>query len=257
MVKPKKHLGQHFLHDTNIAAKIVSRLSAEADTIVEIGAGTGILTGMLWEQYGEKLVVVEVDAESVRHLQQLFPDLNDRLLHADILQTRLDTIGKGKIAVIGNFPYNISSQIFFHLLKYRHQIEEVVCMIQKEVAERLSASAGNKTYGILSVLLQAWFDIEYCFTVNEQVFSPPPKVKSAVIRLKRNQTNALDCNETHFHSLVKKAFNQRRKTLRNSLREWLHPDIINDVVFNKRPEQLSVQQFVNLSKRIEQNPRQT
>lgn len=251
MVKPKKHLGQHFLHDTNIAAKIVGHLSTEVDTIVEIGAGTGILTGMLWEQYGEKLVVVEVDAESIRYLQQLFPDLSDRLLHADILQTRLDTIGKGKMAVIGNFPYNISSQIFFHLLQYRHQIEEVVCMVQKEVAERLAASAGNKTYGILSVLLQAWFDIDYCFTVNEQVFTPPPKVKSAVIRLKRNHTTALDCNELYFHRLVKKAFNQRRKTLRNSLREWLHPDIMDEVILNKRPEQLSIQQFVSLTALVE------
>ncbi len=257
MVNPKKYLGQHFLHDTNIAAKIVGRLSSEADTILEIGAGTGILTGLLRERYGNKLLVVEIDAESVEHLQMIFPDLGERLLHADILQTNLDALGKGRMAVIGNFPYNISSQIFFHLLKFRPQIEEVVCMVQKEVAERLSASAGNKTYGILSVLLQAWFDIEYCFTVNEQVFTPPPKVKSAVIRLKRNPISELDCNEDHFRRIVKKAFNQRRKTLRNSLREWLSPDIIDEVIFNKRPEQLSVEEFVSLSKLIEQNPRHT
>jgi 16S rRNA (adenine1518-N6/adenine1519-N6)-dimethyltransferase len=250
MVKPKKHLGQHFLTDKNIAEKIVRQLSGKYSAIVEVGAGTGVLTSILIDRLGYKLHVVEIDEESVAYLQAHYPALDNNLLHADFLKTDLSQFATNEIAIIGNFPYNISSQIFFHVLDFKHQVAEVVCMIQKEVAQRIAAPPGSKTYGILSVLLQAWYDIEYCFTVNEQVFFPPPKVKSAVIRLKRNKHVSLGCDEDVFQQVVKKAFNQRRKTLRNGLREIVAPALLSDPIFNRRAEQLAVDEFVWITRLI-------
>ena len=248
MVRPKKALGQHFLVDLNIARNIVNALSTDHDVVIEVGAGMGVLTQYLIENQLEKLQVVEIDKESVEFLKKKFPELEGHLVLGDFL--KYDMTG-GDVAVIGNFPYNISSQIFFQILKYRNNVSECVGMIQKEVAERIAAAPGSKTYGILSVLLQAWYDIEYLFTVHENVFNPPPKVKSAVIRLKRNNVKELGCDEKLFVTVVKQAFNQRRKTLRNSLRSMIPADIIGNEIFNKRPEQLSVQEFVELTRYFE------
>lgn len=271
-VRPKKALGQHFLVDLNIARKIVDSLSDDHDTVIEVGAGMGVLTQYLIENQLEKLQVVEIDKESVEFLMKKFPQLEGHLTLGDFLKQDLSSfrpepIGGAEkspaiegdpstalgmtgndVGVIGNFPYNISSQIFFQILKYRDNVSECVGMIQKEVAERIAAGPGSKTYGILSVLLQAWYDIEYLFTVHENVFNPPPKVKSAVIRLKRNNVKKLDCDEKLFVTVVKQAFNQRRKTLRNSLRSMIPAEIIDNEIFNKRPEQLSVAEFVELVK---------
>ena len=250
LVRPKKSLGQHFLTDLNIARKIVDAMSDDVNVIVEVGAGMGVLTQYIIEDNLEKLRVVEIDTESVEYLKNAYPQLDDHLIHGDFLKTDLSKFASDKIGVIGNFPYNISSQIFFQVLKYRNQVDEVVGMIQKEVAERIAAGPGSKTYGILSVLLQAWYDIEYLFTVHENVFNPPPKVKSAVIKMRRNNVTQLDCDEKIFVMVVKQAFNQRRKTLRNSLRSMIPQEIIQDEIFNKRPEQLSVAEFVELTKML-------
>ncbi|MDD2278106.1 MAG: 16S rRNA (adenine(1518)-N(6)/adenine(1519)-N(6))-dimethyltransferase RsmA [Bacteroidales bacterium] len=251
-VRPKKQLGQHFLNDKNIAQRIVSSLDASsADAVLEIGPGMGVLTEMLLERFGEKLFAAEVDIESIEYLSESLPLLKDRLLHADFLSYQLDNISSGKIAIIGNFPYNISSQIFFKVIENRDSVTEVVGMVQREVGLRICEPPGSKTYGILSVLLQAYFDIQYLFTVSEGVFTPPPKVKSAVIRLTRNNIGKLSCNEKLFHKVVKAGFNQRRKMLRNSIRsvfgdiKEVHP------LFDKRPEQLSVAEFVELTNHIE------
>ena len=247
-VRPKKALGQHFLVDLNIARNIVGALSTDHDVVIEVGAGMGVLTQYLIENQLDKLQVVEIDSESVEFLKKKFPELEGHLVHGDFLKYDISQLSfRPDVAVIGNFPYNISSQIFFHILKYRNNVSECVGMIQKEVAERIAAKPGSKTYGILSVLLQAWYDIEYLFTVNENVFNPPPKVKSAVIRLKRNNVKELGCDEKLFVTVVKQAFNQRRKTLRNSLRSLIPAEIIENEIFNKRPEQLSVQEFVELT----------
>ena len=243
LVRPKKALGQHFLVDLNIARNIVNALGTDHDVVIEVGAGMGVLTQYLIENQLDKLQVVEIDTESVEFLKNKFPMLEGHLVHGDFLKY---DIGGANAAVIGNFPYNISSQIFFQILKYRNNVSECVGMIQKEVAERIAAGPGSKTYGILSVLLQAWYDIEYLFTVHENVFNPPPKVKSAVIRLKRNNVKELGCDEKMFVTVVKQAFNQRRKTLRNSLRSLIPSEIIDNEIFNKRPEQLSVAEFVEL-----------
>ena len=281
IVRPKKALGQHFLVDLNIARKIVDALSADHDVVIEVGAGMGVLTQYLIENQLEKLQVVEIDKESVEFLKKKFPELEGHLTLGDFLKydisqlsfrakrsevekspansdeiSPLPAVGRNDgldVAVIGNFPYNISSQIFFQILKYRNNVSECVGMIQKEVAERLAAGPGSKTYGILSVLLQAWYDIEYLFTVNENVFNPPPKVKSAVIRLKRNNVKELECDEKLFVKVVKQAFNQRRKTLRNSLRSLIPAEIIDNEIFNKRPEQLSVAEFVDIVRHFERN----
>ena len=245
LVRPKKALGQHFLVDLNIARNIVNALGTDHDVVIEVGAGMGVLTQYLIENQLDKLQVVEIDKESVEFLKKKFPELEGHLVLGDFL--KYDMTG-GDVAVIGNFPYNISSQIFFQILKYRNNVSECVGMIQKEVAERIAAGPGSKTYGILSVLLQAWYDIEYLFTVHENVFNPPPKVKSAVIRLKRNNVKELGCDEKLFVTVVKQAFNQRRKTLRNSLRSMIPAEIIDNEIFNKRPEQLSVAEFVELTK---------
>jgi len=247
LVRPKKALGQHFLVDLNIARNIVNALGTDHDVVIEVGAGMGVLTQYLIENQLDKLQVVEIDSESVEFLKNKFPMLEGHLVHGDFLKYEMAT---GDIGVIGNFPYNISSQIFFQILKYRNNVSECVGMIQKEVAERIAAGPGSKTYGILSVLLQAWYDIEYLFTVHENVFNPPPKVKSAVIRLKRNNVKELGCDEKMFVAVVKQAFNQRRKTLRNSLRSLIPAEIIDNEIFNKRPEQLSVAEFVNLVRQL-------
>ncbi len=254
MVKPKKHLGQHFLTDGNIARKIVECLISDTSFIVEIGPGTGVLTKPILDSSlsFSKLKLIEIDGESVEYLNSNFEDSRLEVYEGDFLKMKPGEDLPDHFSVIGNFPYNISSQIFFKVLDYRNSIPEVVCMIQKEVAERIASPPGSKTYGILSVLLQAWYDIKYCFTVNENVFYPPPKVKSAVIRLSRNSTTELGCNEKLFINIVKTCFNHRRKTIRNTLKAIL-PDINQDDhrYFSMRPEQLSVNDFIELSTVVE------
>lgn len=254
MVRPKKSLGQHFLTDNNIASKIVDQLSHTLNAVVEVGAGTGVLTQFLIPKLGERLHIIEIDTESIEYLQEHYPALGNRLIHGDFLRSDLRQFANDNIGIIGNFPYNISSQIFFHVLEHKDSVVEVVGMVQKEMAERMAAKEGSKTYGILSVLMQAWYDIEYLFTVHENVFNPPPKVKSAVIKMRRNQVRDLGCDERLFITIVKQAFNQRRKTMRNSLRSLLNDDIINDEIFNKRPEQLSVSAFIELTRKIQGLP---
>ena len=249
-VRPKKALGQHFLTDQNIAQRIVEQLSPDVESVIEVGAGTGVLTQYMVNDILGKFYVIEIDKESIAYLQKHFPMLGERLIEGDFLRTDLSQFWQSNMAIIGNFPYNISSQIFFQVLKYKEQVVEVVGMVQKEMAERMAAKEGSKTYGILSVLMQAWYDIEYLFTVHENVFNPPPKVKSAVIKMRRNAVTDLGCDEKLFVSIVKQAFNQRRKTMRNSLRPMLSPEIIENEVFNKRPEQLSVQEFIELTNLI-------
>lgn len=258
-VRPKKHLGQHFLVDQNIALKIVAQLTLPGGVqdVLEIGPGMGVLTQYLLQHPEYRTTVVDIDRESIAYLQQHFPQLGNRIISADFLKTDLSTLFPGKFAIIGNFPYNISSQIFFKVLEHRDVVPEVVCMIQKEVAERIAAPPGSKTYGILSVLLQAFYTIDYKFTVGEKVFNPPPKVKSAVISLVRNQVERLACDEKLFQQVVKLSFGTRRKTLRNSLRSYnLPPEVQAQPVFDKRAEQLSVQDFVELTQLIEQNIKQ-
>jgi 16S rRNA (adenine1518-N6/adenine1519-N6)-dimethyltransferase len=249
IVKPKKNLGQHFLKDQNIARKIVDNLGTTTPDVLEVGPGMGVLTQYLLQRPELKVHVVEIDRESVQYLQLNFPELKENIFAEDFLKFDITSFFPGNFSVIGNFPYNISSQIFFRLLEFRQRIPEVVGMIQKEVAERISAGPGSKTYGIMSVLLQAFYNIEYLFTVSEQVFIPPPKVKSAVIKLVRNQVTTLPCNETLFFRVVKTAFNQRRKMLRNSLKGM--SDIIPADFAEKRPEQLSVANFIELTRSIE------
>lgn len=248
-VAPKKHLGQHFLTDENIARKIVDSLS-DANNVLEIGPGTGVLTKHLTGKI-QNLKLIEVDRESVDYLKTAFPELSSNIFHRDFLKTDLSEIFDDEFAVIGNFPYNISSQIFFSIIHHRHLVPEVVGMIQKEVAERLAAPPGNKTYGILTVILGAFYNIEYLFTVNEKVFNPPPKVKSAVIRLTRKENYSLDCDEELFAKVVKTAFNQRRKTLRNSLKSIMPADFDKTAeIFSKRPEQLNLKDFITLTQLI-------
>ena len=249
-VRPKKALGQHFLTDQNIAKKIVDQLSPDLETIIEVGAGTGVLTQYMVNDILDKFYVIEIDRESIEYLKQHYPSLGDHLIQGDFLKADLSQYGQRNMAIIGNFPYNISSQIFFQVLKYKEQVAEVVGMVQKEMAERMAAKEGSKTYGILSVLMQAWYDIDYLFTVHENVFNPPPKVKSAVIKMRRNAVTDLGCDEKLFVTIVKQAFNQRRKTMRNSLRALLSADIIDNEVFDKRPEQLSVKEFIELTNLI-------
>ena len=278
-VRPKKGLGQHFLTDQTIARNIVEALKGTGDgafDTLEIGPGMGVLTQYLLTRSDVRLKVMEIDNESVRYLLEKWPQLSPVLYEADFLKSNLSKLFPGKFSIIGNFPYNISSQIFFKVLDYKEQIPEVVCMIQKEVAERIAAPPGSKTYGILSVLLQAWYDIEYLFTVGEGAFIPPPKVKSAVIRLKRNDRIELGCDEILFKSVVKTAFNQRRKRLRNSLKPLianfvaetqLSPDAstpsskrstgkqasTDSIPFAEaRPEQLSVEEFITLTQALQQ-----
>jgi 16S rRNA (adenine1518-N6/adenine1519-N6)-dimethyltransferase len=251
-VKAKKYLGQHFLRDREIAYNIASALQVDAETnVLEIGPGTGVLTQFLLSNPKINLTAVELDAESVIYLKQHYPSL--KVIEADFLKIDLKKFFSGKFCIIGNLPYNISSQIFFKILEHKDLIPCTVCMIQKEVAERMAARHGNKTYGILSVLMQAFYTIDYLFTVHEHVFDPPPKVKSAVIRLTRNNVNKLGCNETLFKTVVKTAFNQRRKTMRNSLSSLVpkNNSVYSEPIFNLRPEQLSVNEFVDLTNLVE------
>ena len=249
LVKPKKALGQHFLKDLQIAQRIADTLDTfKSLPVLEIGPGMGVLTQFLLEA-GHDLTVVELDMESVDYLNQNFPDLKGRIIAEDFLKLDLSKLFPGQFCVIGNYPYNISSQIFFKVLDYKDQIPCCSGMLQKEVAERLAAGPGSKTYGILSVLLQAWYDVEYLFTVSEKVFDPPPKVKSAVLKMTRNDRKELGCDEKLFKTVVKTSFNQRRKTLRNSMKPLLGKDCPDYAlpIFDKRPEQLSVEQFVELT----------
>lgn len=251
-VRAKKHLGQHFLTDLNIAKKIVAGLlNDNVDNVLEIGPGMGVLTQFLLKDKRFTTSVVEIDDESVEYLNKHFPELEGRIINEDFLKYDISQLFDTKFSIIGNFPYNISSQIFFKVLENRDLIPEVVCMIQKEVAERMSAGPGSKTYGILSVLLQAFYKIEYLFTVGEKVFDPPPRVKSGVIRFTRNERQQLDCDEKLFFRVVKTGFNQRRKTLRNSLRPILGELKLDDAIMTKRPEQLSVEEFVYLTNLVD------
>lgn len=249
-IPPKKALGQHFLKDENIARKIIKSLSYENKNIIEIGPGTGVLSKYLLNDESLHVYLIEKDKQATDYLQQTFADKKKRIIREDFLEARLTDIFPKSFCIIGNFPYNISSQIFFKVLQYRNQVTEVVGMIQKEVADRISSPPGNKTYGILSVLLQAYYHIEVLFTVSEKVFYPPPKVKSAVIRLIRNQDLTLACNESLFFTIVKAAFNQRRKTLRNSLKAFITDQVLPQPLLAKRPEELSVDQFVELTNLI-------
>ena len=251
-VRAKKHLGQHFLKDRRIAAAIVDALKAEGcDTVIEVGPGMGVLTGFLAERNLPAFRVVELDRESVDYLKQNL-DAQTEIIEGDFLTLDLQPLGD-RIAVIGNFPYNISSQIFFRILENRHLVTEVVGMVQKEVAERICSGPGSRVYGILSVLLGAWFDMEYLFTVSEHVFSPPPKVKSAVIRLTRNNVERLGCDERLFVTVVKRCFNQRRKMIRNPVRELVRPDAGEMPLLSLRAEQLSVSQFTELTNWVAAN----
>ncbi len=248
-VRPKKSLGQHFLKDENIARKIVGSLPAGPAEILEVGPGMGVLTKYLIEDPEKSCYFIDTDLESINYLADKFPGHSSRFIHADFLKFDLKTLFPGGFMIIGNFPYNISSQILFKALEHRQEVGTIVGMIQKEVAERLASPPGSKKYGILSVLLQAFYSIEYLFTVNETVFIPPPKVKSAVIRLTRNQVSDLGCDEALFFRLVKTAFNQRRKTLRNSLKTFYINYEKYDLAHlaGKRAEELSVDDFVALT----------
>ncbi len=251
-VKPKKSLGQHFLANREIARRISDALLVADGTVMnvlEVGCGTGALTQHLLQRSDILLKGIEIDGESIAYLRENLPAIMPRLYEADFLKSDLRKIfPEGDFCVIGNFPYNISSQIFFKILEYKDDVPQVVGMLQKEVAERLSSGPGNKSYGILSVLLQAWYDIEYLFTVGENEFIPPPKVKSAVIRLRRNGRTELGCDESRFKQIVKAAFNQRRKTLRNSLKAiWVE---VPERYAGLRPEQMSVEDFIDLTKMI-------
>ena len=250
-VRAKKALGQHFLTDANIARRIADALSAGGD-VLEVGCGTGMLTQFLLERRDITLYGVEVDGESIACLHRRFPDFAPRLYGEDFLRMPLREMFPDGVKVIGNFPYNISSQIFFKILECRDLVPESVGMVQKEVAVRLAEPPGSRDYGILSVLLQAWYDIEYLFTVHEHVFAPPPKVKSAVIRLRRNGVRELGCDEALFVRVVKAAFSQRRKMLQHHLRHVFgdfggaeHP------WFTRRAETLSVTEFVELTRWVE------
>ena len=265
-VRAKKSLGQHFLTDLSIAEKVACSLrpdNAGAENpadVLEIGPGMGVLSQFLMKRDDIRMKMVEIDRESVDYLLVNFPQSSGSVILADFLKIDPGRFFCGDFCVIGNFPYNISSQIFFRILDFKDRIPQVVCMIQKEVAERIAEKPGTKTYGILSVLLQAWYDIEYLFTVGEGAFNPPPKVKSAVIRLRRNARKDLGCDESLFKTIVKTSFNQRRKTLRNSLKplvaamaekNGLSPDqtaqFVSDPVFDLRPERLGVEDFIALT----------
>ena len=249
-VRAKKFLGQHFLKDLSVAQRIADTIAE--GRVLEIGPGMGVLTQYLLKNPNLQTTAIEIDRESVAYLKEWYPELY--LIEGDFLKLDLSVIyPDGEFCVIGNYPYNISSQIFFRVLDHKDRIPICSGMIQKEVAERIASKPGKKAYGILSVLLQAYYDIEYLFTVDEHVFNPPPKVKSAVIRMTRNNRQGLGCDETLFKNVVKTAFNQRRKQMRNSLMGLVGKDnsILNDPIFTKRPEQLSVDEFISLTQLIQ------
>jgi len=250
-VTPKKHLGQHFLTDSTISSKIAESIKGHQDYthLLEIGPGTGALTDFLLKKEF-KITAIEIDTESIPFLNARYTG-NEKLtvIHGDFLETDLDKIEAGKLGITGNFPYNISSQIFFHILEYRDKIPEVVCMLQKEVAERM---VGEKDNGILTILLHAWYNVEYLFTVPQYVFDPPPKVMSAVIRFTRNERTTLGCDEKRFKALIKVAYHNRRKTLRNNLKSLNLPaEYLASEYFTKRAEELGVDEFVRLTNEID------
>ncbi len=252
-VKAKKHLGQHFLKDESIAKAIADTLNLEGyDNVLEIGPGMGVLTKYLLKK-PTNVFVIEIDSESVTYLDENYPKLKDKIISKDFLKYNINEIFEGKqFAIIGNFPYNISTQIVFKCLEMRSQVPEFAGMFQKEVAQRICEKKGTKAYGILSVLVQAFYEAEYLFTVDETVFIPPPKVKSGVLRLRRKENFSLPCSEKLFFTVVKTAFQQRRKTLRNSLKTLnLSDNLREDEVFNLRPEQLDYNQFIALTQKIE------
>ena len=251
-VRAKKFLGQHFLKDLSVAQRIAETITE--GRVLEIGPGMGVLTQYLLKNPNLQTTAIEIDRESVAYLKEWYPELH--LIEGDFLKLDLNIIyPDGEFCVIGNYPYNISSQIFFKVLDHKDRIPVCSGMIQKEVAERIASKPGKKAYGILSVLLQAYYDIEYLFTVDEHVFNPPPKVKSAVIRMIRNNRQGLGCDEALFKNVVKTAFNQRRKQMRNSLMGLVGKDnpLLNDPIFTKRPEQLSVEEFISLTQKIDES----
>ena len=253
-VKPKKFLGQHFLTDLSVASRIADTVDACPELpVLEVGPGMGVLTQYILKK-GREFKVVEIDFDSVPYLHEHFPELGDNIIEGDFLQMDLQQVFGGRPFVLtGNYPYNISSQIFFKMVENRALIPCCTGMIQKEVAERMAAEPGSKTYGVLSVLIQAWYDVEYLFTVHENVFNPPPKVKSAVIRLTRNGKQELGCDEQLFRRIVKTVFTMRRKMMRNGMKQILGKDspMLADPIFTKRPEQLSVQDYIDLTNRVE------
>lgn len=258
LVRPKKNLGQHFLTDLNIAKRIADTVDACPDIpVLEVGPGMGVLTQYLIEK-PRPVKVVEIDSESVEYLHANYPQLSDNILGEDFLRMDLNNVFNGEQFVLtGNYPYDISSQIFFKMLDYKDLIPCCTGMIQREVAQRMASEPGTKAYGILSVLIQAWYNVEYLFTVDENVFNPPPKVKSAVIRMTRNETTDLGCDEKLFKQVVKTVFNQRRKMLRVSLKQIFagrqtSDDFYTRDIMTKRPEQLSIGQFVDLTNQIEE-----
>lgn len=256
LVRAKKHLGQHFLTDKNIATKIVDSLRPvdRFKQVLEVGPGMGILSDVLLERPDYEVSLIDIDTESYDFLKKKYPALGDRLINADFLELDFAARFNGPLAIIGNFPYNISSQILFKVLDNRRQVIEVVGMFQKEVAERCAAKAGSKEYGILSVFLQAYYKVEYLFTVKAGVFNPPPKVLSAVIRLTRNETAQLDCDEKLFWQVVKAGFNQRRKTLRNALSSLISKDKMGEEpLLELRAERLTVADFVKITQQISAN----
>ncbi|MEH0155341.1 16S rRNA (adenine(1518)-N(6)/adenine(1519)-N(6))-dimethyltransferase RsmA [Limibacter armeniacum] len=253
-VKPKKHLGQHFLTSQQTAWDIVDALTMHGDykKVLEIGPGTGVLTDKLITKDNFETQVIEIDIESVEYLRNELGLAEEQIISGDFLKLDLPTIAPSPVAIIGNFPYNISSQIFFKVYENRNQVTEVVCMIQKEVAERIVSPPGKKTNGILSILLQAYYEMEYLFTVPPDVFNPPPKVDSAVISMKRNTRDVVPCDEVLFKKVVKQAFSTRRKTLRNAMKAFNLPiELTEQDVFNKRAEQLGVEEFIDLTQKVE------
>jgi 16S rRNA (adenine1518-N6/adenine1519-N6)-dimethyltransferase len=253
LVRAKKHLGQHFLTDKNIAEKIVNSLNAKEqyNQILEVGPGMGILSDFLLAKRDLETYLIDIDTESYEYLRKKYSDLGERLINGDFLQLDFAAVFPGKFAIIGNFPYNISSQILFKVLDNRNQVVELVGMFQKEVAQRCAEKPGSKEYGILSVFLQAYYQVEYLFSVKPGVFNPPPKVTSAVIRLTRNDVEKLDCDEKLFWQVVKAGFNQRRKTLRNALSSLVSKEsMTDDPMFDLRAERLSVEDFVKMTNLI-------
>lgn len=255
-VKAKKHLGQHFLNDENIALNIVKSLKdySKYTRVLEVGPGMGVLTKYLILEKNFETHIIDIDSESIAYLKSHFPSLENKIIEGDFLKLDLANLfANNSFALIGNFPYNISTEILFKVLDNKNLVPEVVGMFQKEVAERIAAKPKNKTYGITSVLLQAFYNIEYLFTVDENVFTPPPRVKSAVIRLTRNSTEQLECNEKLFKQVVKAGFNQRRKTLRNSIKAFqLKPEFLTHNYLSQRAEELSVNDFVALTNMVQQ-----
>ena len=253
-VRPKKFLGQHFLKDQQVAQKIVDALSFEGEneSIIEVGPGTGVLTNFLVQKSFKEIILIEIDRESIALLNKKFIAKNVNIIEGDILKTNIEDISKSELSIIGNFPYNISSQIFFKILEQRTRVKEVVCMLQKEVAQRICASHGNKTYGILSVLIGAYYQSELLFNVPPEVFIPPPKVDSAIIRLRRKEPISLNYDEGLFKKIVKQGFQNRRKTLRNALKPIFLPlELTRGNIFDLRAEQLSVEDYIYLTQKIQ------